>query len=322
MCTAISFTTKKHYFGRNLDLHHRYDESVVITPRRYPFLFSATDRLVRHHSMIGIASVVDGYPLYYDAVNEFGLGVAGLNFPGNAIYSAPHPRKLNIASFELIPFILSQCRTVTEVRVLLENANITDAAFRGDLPVTPLHWMICDKTESVVLESVTDGLHLLNNPVGVLTNNPPFPYHLQNLTNYLNITSSEPMNRFCPSLTLEPYSFGMGGIGLPGDLSSVSRFVRAAFTKLNSCCGEDEADSVAQFFHIMDSVAQVQGCVRLKDGMEKTVYSSCCNTDEGIYYYKSYSNNQITAVRLDRLGQEEKALSIYPLRWKQNIYYE
>ena len=322
MCTAISFKTKHHYFGRNLDLHHHYNEAVVITPRRYSFRFSNGDTLNTHNAFIGIATVANDYPLYYDAVNEHGLAIAGLNFPGNAVYHSACPDMLNISSYELIPRLLSQCRSVMEVEDLLVNANVTNTPFSTDLPTTPLHWLICDSKKSIAVESVADGLKIYENSVGILTNNPPFPYHMQNLNNYLNLTSEEPTNRFSNEISLEPYSLGMGAIGLPGDFSSASRFIRAAFTKLNAICNQDEFSSVSQFFHILDSVSQPTGCIRINKGLMKTIYSCCCNTDLGIYYYTSYDNRQITAVCLKDIYRDGKDLVVFPLRWEQNICYE
>lgn len=86
MCTAITWNG---YFGRNLDLWYSYGESVVITPRNYPFSFRLAGEMAHHYALIGIAHVADGVPLYYEATNEKGLSVAGLNFPGNACYDAP-----------------------------------------------------------------------------------------------------------------------------------------------------------------------------------------------------------------------------------------
>ena len=174
----------------------------------------------------------------------------------------------------------------------------------------------------MVIESLKDGLYIHHNPVGVLTNNPPFDYHLYNLTNYINLTSDEPSNRFSKKIELAAYSRGMGGIGLPGDLSSASRFVRASFTKLNSKCDSNEEDAVTQFFHILDSVAQTEGCVKVGSAYEKTVYTSCCNTEKGVYYYKTYSNSQINAVNLFHEDLDRKELIQYPLRCKQQIRYE
>lgn len=322
MCTAISMTVKDHYFGRNLDLEYSYKEAVTVTPRNYPFLFRKAIPLQNHFAMIGIATVSQNYPLYYDATNEYGLSMAALNFPGNAFYYSEKTKTDNIAPFEIIPWILCQCKHVQDAIPFLKKLNPVKIPFSAKFPLSPLHWILSDSNESLVIESLKDGLYIHHNPVGVLTNNPPFDYHLYNLTNYINLTSDEPSNRFSKKIELAAYSRGMGGIGLPGDLSSASRFVRASFTKLNSKCDSNEEDAVTQFFHILDSVAQTQGCVKVGSAYEKTVYTSCCNTEKGVYYYKTYSNSQINAVNLFHEDLDRKELIQYPLRCKQQIRYE
>lgn len=329
MCTAVAYKTKDHYFGRNLDLEYCYNETVTITPRNYHFQFRDTEDMkpksdsMEHYAFIGMAYVVDSYPLYYDAVNEKGVAVAALNFPDNAAYHTVQKGKMNLASYELIPWILCQCADVEEVVKMLENVNITKTYFREDLPASPLHFMVSDRKRSIVLEPMTMGLMIYDNPVHVLTNNPPFLYHTTNLNNYMSLTNGVPENNFSDKLPLNQYSRGMGSLGLPGDLSSVSRFVRAAFTTLNSVSGDKEEESVSQFFHILNSVYQQRGCVKMdKDVYEKTVYSSCCNTDKGIYYYTTYDNAQITAVDMHRENLNGKELISYELIKRQQINYQ
>ena len=313
MCTAVSFTTADHYFGRTLDLSYSYGETVTITPRHYPFHFRRMGTNDNHYAIIGMAIVRDGYPLYYDAANEKGLAIAGLNFPGNAVYFPETEGKDNISPFELIPWILGQCATLAEARQRLERIHLVNIPFSDEMPLAPLHWMIADATGAITLEQTADGLKIYDNPTGVMANNPPFDYQMFNLNNYMNLTSEPPVNRFCPDLPLRPYCLGMGGIGLPGDLSSTSRFVRVAFTRLNSVCGCSESESVSQFFHILGSVHQTRGCAKTEDGYEITVYTSCCNTSKGIYYYTTYENQQITAVELSHENLDGNAVIVYPL---------
>ena len=116
------------------------------------------------------------------------------------------------------------------------------------------------------MESTADGLHVYDNPVGVLTNNPPFPMQMFSLNNYLHLSPKQPANTFSNQLDLSTYSRGMGGLGLPGDLSSASRFARVAFVKQNSISGNSETESVSQFFHILNSVDQQRGCCEVADG--------------------------------------------------------
>lgn len=314
MCTAATYKTKDFYMGRTLDYEFSYDEGITIMPRNYPLNFRHMGVMQNHYAMIGMAYVMDNYPLYYDAFNEKGLGMAGLNFVGNAYYNEKIRDRNNIAQFEFIPWILSQCATVKEARALLEKINITDTPFNEALPVAQLHWIIADSDEAVTVESMKEGLRVYDNPVGVLTNNPPFEQQMFRLNNYMNLSPKPPENHFCPKLPLYAYSRGMGALGLPGDLSSESRFVRVAFTKLNSVSGDSEEESVSQFFHILGSVDQQRGCCDLGDGKyEITIYTSCCNASKGIYYYTTYNNHQITAVDMYKENLDNMMLVQYPI---------
>ncbi|AHI56581.1 choloylglycine hydrolase [Listeria ivanovii] len=320
MCTSITYTTRDHYFGRNFDYELSYNEVLVVTPKNFPFHFRKVENMKQHYALIGIASVMENYPLYYDATNEKGLSMAGLNFSGNADYKEMVEGKDNVTPFEFIPWILGQCATVKEARVLLEKINLVNISFSDNLPLASLHWLMADQTESIVIESVKDGLHIYDNPVGVLTNNPPFNYQLFNLNNYRVLSSKTPENHFSKKLELDPYSRGMGGMGLPGDLSSMSRFVKVAFTKLNSISGNSESESISQFFHILGSVEQQKGlCDVGGEKYEHTIYSSCCNMDKGIYYYKTYDNSQITGIDMHRENLESEELVIYPLINSQQV---
>lgn len=314
MCTAVTYKTKDFYFGRTLDYEFSYCDEVTITPRNYPFSFKYLGEINTHYAMVGMSYVANDYPLYYEAINEKGLGVAGLNFVGNAHYNDFIEGKDNIAQFELIPFILSKCTTVKEVKNLLNNINIVNIPFSKDLPVAQLHWIIADKDECITVESVKEGLKIYDNPVGVLTNNPPFDKQMFQLNNYMHLSPKNPENTFSNKLNLESYSRGMGALGLPGDLSSQSRFIRAAFTKMNSLSGDSESESVSQFFHILGSVDQQRGCCELDNGeYEITIYSCCCNASKGIYYYTTYNNHQITAVDMNRENLNGNTLIRYSL---------
>ena len=320
MCTAATYQTKDFYFGRNLDYEFPYGEEVCVVPRRFPLPIRHLPEAKEHLAMIGMAHVEDGYPLFYDAVNETGLCIAGLNFVGNAAYQSVTDGKTNVAQFELIPWLLGSCRDLPAARQALKTLNLVGTPFSEKLPAAQLHWLIADKTGAIVLESMPDGLHVYDDPAGVLTNNPPFPMQLFALNNYAQLSPKPPVNRFSGALSLKEYSRGMGAIGLPGDLSSQSRFIRAAFTRLNSRSADTEEASVSQFFHILTSVEQTRGCCELENGkFEITLYSSCCNADKGIYYYTTYENRQITAVSLHAENLDGRSLVRFPLVQKQSI---
>lgn len=314
MCTAATYKTKDFYFGRTLDYEFSYGDEITITPRNYEFNFRMGKKMENHYAIIGMAHVVGDYPLYYDAINEKGLGIAGLNFVGNAYYNDCVDGKDNIAQFELIPWILCQCENVKEVRELLKNINITNEPFSEKFPLAQLHWIIADKNEAITVESMKDGLKVYDNPIGILTNNPPFDKQMFELNKYMNLSPKSPQNNFSNKLNMEYYSRGMGAIGLPGDLSSQSRFVRVGFVKMNSVSGDDEKSSVSQFFHILNSVDQQRGCCDVGDGKyEITIYTSCCNTSKGIYYYTTYNNHQITGVDMFKENLDGDKIIKYPV---------
>ena len=323
MCTAATYKTKDFYFGRTLDYEFSYGDEVTVTPRNYPFNFRHLGRMDSHYAIIGIAYVAGDYPLYYDAANEKGLCIAGLNFVGNADYKPVTSGADNVAQFELIPWLLGQCASVREARILLARMNLVDTPFSKELPLAQLHWLIADRDEAITVESVKDGIHVYDNPVGVLTNNPPFPEQMFGLNNYMHLSPKSPENLFSDRLPLRTYSRGMGAMGLPGDLSSASRFVRVAFTKMNSVSGDSESDSVSQFFHILGSVDQQRGCCDVGEGKyEITIYTSCCNADRGIYYYTTYDNHRITAVDLHREDLDGTCLSRFPLIRGEQISFQ
>lgn len=314
MCTAITYKTKHHYFGRNLDLEYSYRESVTITPRNYLFKFRKMGERKNHYAMIGTAMVEEDYPLYYDATNEKGLSMAGLLFAGNAVYQDVAEGKDNVSPFEFIPWVLSQCADLEEVRVLLDRMNPVAIDFSNRYPLTQLHWMISDRKGSIVVEAVSEGLKVYENPAEVLTNNPPFDMQMFGLNKYMSLSVEPAINHFSDKLDLKNYSRGMGALGLPGDWTSPSRFVRAAFTRMNARSGDSEEESVSQFFHILGSVEHPRGCVHMGDNKyEITVYSSCCNTDEGIYYYKTYDNPNIIGIDMKKEDLESSSLISYPM---------
>ena len=315
MCTAVSLRTESHYFGRNLDLDRDYGEEIAVMPRRYPVAFGNGVTLSGHFAVIGMAKVVEtdgekngGYPLFFDAVNEQGLAVAGLNFPHNAYYvpreNAPGDRYA-VASFELIPWLLCRCGSVSEARELLEDTVITDESFGKGLSPTPLHWMISDGKEDAVIECTEKGMRVTDNPVGVLTNNPPFEYQCAELKKYSHLTAE--FRDSGEELTGKhgeryfTHTLGAGGGGLPGDSSSRSRFVRAVFNLKSSASEGGETDSVGQLFHILSSVEVVKGSCKTETGREHfTRYSSCMSAENGRYYYTTYGNRGISCVDMHR----------------------
>lgn len=323
MCTALSYRPGAHYFGRNLDLDLSYQEQVVVTPRSYPFQLKNGAVFHTRLAMIGMATVMNQYPLYYEAANEKGLCMAGLNFPNNAFYGERQPDLDNITPFELIPWILGQAETVAQARSLLEHMALINIPFSPQIPLAPLHFMVSDRNSAIVVEPMADGLKIYDNPYDIMTNNPPFDYHLWNLKNYRHLCPENRENRFSTQYDLTPYAAGMGAMGLPGDASSASRFVRGAFHLANSRQEGTELEHVTQCFHILDSIAMVKGSTITENGTcDVTLYSCCIDTDNSTYYYKTYHNNQLTAVRLTDADAQGSQLRRFDLRKGQQVQCE
>ena len=319
MCTAISLKTNDKYFGRNLDIDLSYGEEVCIVPRNFPLNFRNGKNIKTHYAYIGMATVVGGTPLFYDAVNEFGLAVAGLNFPNNAYYTPLDESKINIAPFELIPYILSQCKSITDTKKLLENMKLADISFSENLPNSPLHFIVCDGDGSIVIEPTKEGLNIYDNKYEVLTNNPPFPFQVENLKNYENLRADSKNVKYDDS----HFCQGLGAVGLPGDVSSMSRFVRVVFLKQNSRCDADEYSSVGQFFHILSNVEMVKGaCITDKDSLDFTLYSCCMNMSKGLYYYKTYTNSRINCINMHSADLDGDKISRFALQQHQEINYQ
>ena len=287
MCTAIAF---HHCFGRNLDLEYTYTETVTVTPRNFPLRFRLEPHQPYHLAMAGMAHVAEGYPLYYDAFNEAGLCLAALNFPEDAHYPVESTAHHQIAPFELIPWVLGQCATLSQVRQLLAETTLIRQNFSPTLPVTPLHFLAADTSGSLVIEPVAEGLRLHENPTDVLTNSPRFELQLAHLERARSTST------------------------LPGDSSSISRFIRAADLLRHT----DDGDPVTELFHLLSAVAMVQGHA----GEAITRYTACCDTAALTYYYTTYENNRITSVRLRPEHLEAGKLISYPLRHKQDILTE
>ena len=324
MCTSIAWRNEHFYFGRNLDLTESFGQQVVILPRNKALPLRHGQEMREHYAMIGMATVAEEIPLFAEAANEKGLCLAGLNFPENTCYAhTVEAGKTGVSSFELPWWILGQCATVEETKALLEHTAVTGTAFNEAMAATPLHWHIADQKTSIVLECRADGMHVYDNPFGVLANNPPFDFHLQNMRQYLGLSPADPEGGLGERVQLTAFGHGVGAVGLPGDATSPSRFVRAAFNRAYAACPTDEPSCVAQFMHMLDAVALSRGSVITGDNKPHyTLYSSCMAADSGTYYYKTYWNNRITAVRMKQDDLDGDVLKCYPLRPEEDILFE
>lgn len=302
MCTAIRFVddSGNMYFGRNLDWSCSYGERVVITPVRYKpsSPFGALTEV--KHAIIGMGIVQQGAPLYFDCANDAGLAVAGLNFPGYAQYaSCAVEGCTNIAAYEF-PLWVSACfESVDEVEAALVDAVIVDKPINEKLPSSLLHWIIGDATRSIVVEQTAEGMQVFHNRFDVLTNQPGFMWHAENIRNYINVSPEVPGPSMWRSAELTVYGSGGGMRGLPGDYYSPSRFVRAAYLNAHYPQKSTEEENVSRLFHTLGGVAMIDGAARMTDGdFERTIFTGGVSCRTNTYYYATYDDPTIRSVAL------------------------
>ena len=272
MCTAINDMGTTHLFGRTLDLEYSLDEMVAVIPRNFEFSFIHQEKIHDHEAIIGTAHFEGDHPLFYDGMNESGLCVAALRFPKLCVYHDKAEHKINLASFELIPWILCKFNSAKQAHDALKDVNITQDGYSQKLPSSPLHWIVADKNDTFVIECREDGLKIYDNPYGVLANAPDFPTQC-----FINDKFGEPML---------------------GDMSSSSRFIRTVNAKNCTLPAVDHTEAISRFFHILGTVNQPHGLFSADDRQLKTVYTSCMDTQNKTYYFTTYDCRTIRAVRL------------------------
>ena len=311
MCTALLRKQSRRLFGRTLDVEVEYGEELICVPSDYPIDYGEGRSLNSHMAFMGIGVTVGGTPLFFEAMNEAGLCVAALSFNG-AKYFEPRECERGIASFALIPHLMRYA-SVSEVREELSDVRITSESFAADMPPTPLHWMVSARDGALAVEQTERGLLLYDDFCGALANAPEFPFHAIRTSELSGLSSTNPNNS--PGSEFSYPSGGYGALGLPGDFSSPSRFLRAAVI---SRLTPPSIDEVGTFFHIMDCVAIPCGAVTDEGGApRKTVYTSCMDADAGKYYFHTYGNRSIRAAEL----ADFKRLTHIPIASPQNIEF-
>ena len=321
MCTAlcVKTTDNKYFFGRNMDLGYNFNQSVLFIPDSF-----CQNNLEAKHSVIGIGTIIDNHSMLADGMNDRGLACAGLNFAGNAFYEKkPADGKINIAPYDFIPWTLFNFSDIQEVLSEIKNIELVDIPINKQTPVPTLHWMLSDKTGAcIVVEKTKNGLKIHENPVYVMTNDPEFTWHLTNLNEYLYLKPFPlKITSWC-NKELKPIGIGSGTLGMPGDFSSASRFVRIAYLRANFPEAKASDEAITSFFHTLDCVKMPKGAVINSENQEAfTIYSSCMDLDEGIYYYKTYENNRINAVDMRKEASKTKEIKAYPCSVKQDYNY-
>lgn len=315
MCTGLSFTNKNNelFFGRNLDVPTNYGEQVVVTPKGYHLNYHFIDNQITNQAIIGMGIVVEDYPFYFDCASQNGLCIAGLNFPGNAYFTEePVANKTNLTPYEFMIWAVTAYSSVKDLKEALKNVNLVNKPFNPNMPIAPLHWIISDANDCIVVEQTkAKGLVIYDNFVGILTNNPEFDWHLTNLNNYLNLSPNDALPHYWHKQKLTSLGVGTGNLGLPGGAMPSSRFVKAAFLNAHYPIMETETENIAKAFNILKAVAMVNGSVVNNHKQnEFTAYTSCYSTHSQTYYYNLLNDFAIKSVSLKNIDINNKTLLV------------
>jgi len=322
MCTCINITGRSGFFGRTLDLDYSFNEKVIITPRNYIIDFKCEKSIFSHYAIVGIGTIVENFPLYAEASNEHGLSIAYLNFNGFARYNEIKKDKLNLAVYEVGLFFLSKYKNVDQIKNEIEKINIINIPYNDKTSLTDLHIMIADNKESIVIEQTSYGLKVYENKYNVLTNNPEFSFHENNLSRYMGLSNLSPTNNIDKCIDFNVYSLGFGAMGLPGDYSSPSRFVRAFFNKSKVVFPEDNKERIITYFKLLDSVSIIKGCVKTSNGYHYSRYASCFSYNDKSFYYKTYYSNEIVKINMFNKDLSQNKLIAIELRGKAEFTEE
>lgn len=317
MCTGLALETKDglHLFGRNMDIEYSFNQSIIFIPRNFKCVNKSNKKeLTTKYAVLGMGTIFDDYPTFADGMNEKGLGCAGLNFPVYVSYSKEDIEgKTNIPVYNFLLWVLANFSSVEEVKEALKNANIVDIPISENIPNTTLHWMISDITgKSIVVEQTKEKLNVFDNNIGVLTNSPTFDWHVANLNQYVSLRYNQVPEFKLGDQSLTALGQGTGLVGLPGDFTPASRFIRVAFLRDAMIKNDKDSIDLIEFFHILNNVAMVRGSTRtVEEKSDLTQYTSCMCLEKGIYYYNTYENNQISAIDMNKENLDGNEIKTY-----------
>lgn len=317
MCTGLALETKDglHLFGRNMDIEYSFNQSIIFIPRNFKCVNKSNKKeLTTKYAVLGMGTIFDDYPTFADGMNEKGLGCAGLNFPVYVSYSKEDIEgKTNIPVYNFLLWVLANFSSVEEVKEALKNANIVDIPISENIPNTTLHWMISDITgKSIVVEQTKEKLNIFDNNIGVLTNSPTFDWHVANLNQYVGLRYNQVPEFKLGDQSLTALGQGTGLVGLPGDFTPASRFIRVAFLRDAMIKNDKDSIDLIEFFHILNNVAMVRGSTRtVEEKSDLTQYTSCMCLEKGIYYYNTYENNQINAIDMNKETLDGNEIKTY-----------
>jgi choloylglycine hydrolase len=278
-----------------MDFSHDIIPQIYIVPSSYEWYNTLNNNKIRDsYRIIGLGQELDGVFGLFDGVNEKGFAAAALYFAGYAKYDTLPTDNTSqpIATVDFVHYILGRCCSVKELQALLKVITIIGIPDPVTNTIAPLHWIATDRSGAcVVIESTKNGLELIDNPVGVMTNSPDFYWHMTNLRNYTEVSPIQSEEVNWNNIHLTPFGQSAGTIALPGGFTSPERFVRTAYLKSHIPKPKDSSEAINACFHIIENVSIPKGAVLTsRNTYDYTKYTAFINTSTCEYFYKMYDD--------------------------------
>ena len=315
----------KHFLSRTMDFQIEMAEQILFIPRNKEMgiAHSNEETIETSYACLGMGAMEDGHPVLFDGINEKGLMGATLYFPGYADYSENIKKnQKGISPDMVIPTVLTQASNLEEIIDLFDKKFVIINDTNPTLGLTPpLHFIFFFFFfQSLIIEPRQDGLSIIKDSIGVMTNSPDYQWHETNLRNYLSFTPNQKGSIELLGKTLKPFSQGSGTFGFPGDFTPPSRFVRTAYLKNYAEKPSNELAAITLCHHILESVSIPKGIVITEHGASDfTCYSAYMCSETLSYYFSTYGNQRIRKISLSESLKNEKEFKNFPIVNEEDI---
>jgi choloylglycine hydrolase len=330
-CTGITIKPKDGsiIFARTMEFAADPLSNIIVVPRGQEYVGSAPGdkKGLRWKNKYGIVGM-NGFdlPVIADGLNEKGLHVGIFYFPGYAKYQAvtekdtPHA----LGPVELPSYLLGTCATADEAVDAAKKVKVGAVVFKEFGFVPPFHYIVTDSSgKSVVLEHVDGQLKIHQNPFGVMSNSPTFDWHMTNLSNYVTMSAKNVEKIDLAGKEIKGLGQGSGMLGLPGDFTPPSRFVRAVAFSKTALPVEKAKDGVLQAFHLLNQFDIPKGAARgIEHGKEVsdyTIWTCAADLKNLRYYYRTYDNSRIRMVDLKAVDFDAKTIRTISIKGEEQM---
>ena len=332
-CTGVRTESENgdYFRGRTMEFAEFIPSDIIAIPAGHEYTGTTPDgshglEWISEYSVVGANGF--GMPHIIDGLNEKGLtagmfyfaNYVGYNEPGDAASDA-------IAPWELCTWILGRFASVDELLLSLDQVRVCSVELEEFGFAPPLHYIVMDATgDCVVLEHIDGQLVVYDNPLGVITNSPSFDWHVTNLKNYVNLSAVNRSPFVLSGIEISEMGQGSGLLGMPGDFTPPSRFVRAAVYSANTPPAESPDDGVLQTFHVLNQFDIPLGASMRPEPDEQgnpiydyTLWSSVSDMTRCRYYFRTYDDSSIRMVDLMSLDLSGGDVLTFPMEGTEEI---